>query len=60
MREKNSSYEWVTLKKSNIRFVSELTGRSMKELSEILEAKNKKGVEHVRIPIGTNIFRRDI
>ena len=54
-----SPYEWVNLTRSTLNFVHEITGKSKKELKEILDAKEKEGVHKVKIPLGPAIFSRE-
>lgn len=59
MRENKSSYEWVTLRSTNIRYISDLTGKTKAELKTMLEAAKAKGKYEVRIPLNTAIFTRE-
>jgi hypothetical protein len=58
-RKKDPSYEWVTLRKTNISYVASVTGYTRDELKQILEHKRKKGEYEVKLPLGVRIFTRE-
>jgi hypothetical protein len=51
--------QWITLRLSNIDYVAGVTGRSKKELKELLENAKKKKKYEVNIPLNIPIFTRE-
>lgn len=58
MRNK-SSYDWITLRITNINYVADRTGMSKAELKALLEQAAKQGKHEIRIPLGTRTFTRE-
>ena len=60
MRERrNGSYEWVTLRATNVDYVHKTTGISKGDLKRILRNNKDKGVSEVKVPIGVKTFTRE-
>jgi|KBSMisStaDraftv2_1062788.scaffolds.fasta_scaffold356854_4 predicted molibdopterin-dependent oxidoreductase YjgC len=60
MRERrNGSYEWVTLRATNVDYVHKTTGISKDDLKRILRNNKDKGVSEVKVPIGVKTFTRE-
>lgn len=59
MKEPKSSYEWVTLRSTNISYVANLTGYSKHDLKLMLAAAARDGRYELKIPLGANIFTRE-
>lgn len=58
-RPKDPSYEWITLRETNIDYVSSVIGIPRSELEKMLEAKKKEQIYEVKLPLGVNIFTRN-
>jgi hypothetical protein len=55
----NQSYEWITLRSTNINHVHEITGISKEDLKRILRKNKDKGVHEVKVPMGVKTFTRE-
>ena len=56
--KKDSSYEWITLKPTNIDYVADVTGYSREELKKFLDDKKETGEFEVKLPLEVHIFTR--
>lgn len=59
MEQRKGSYEWVTLRSTNINYVHESTGISKEDLKRILRRNKDRGVTEVKVPIGVKTFTRE-
>ena len=51
--------QWVTLRSTNIRYVSEVTGKSQEELKRLLRNAKDRNIYELKIPLNTRIFTRE-
>lgn len=58
-RSRKGSYEWITLRATNINFVADKTGQSKEELKALLDAARKQGTFEINIPMGVKLFTRE-
>ena len=57
-RKRDTSYEWVTLRDTNIDYVAGITGIHKRELKQMLESHAEDGIYEVKLPLGMIIFTR--
>jgi len=57
-RKKDPSYEWITLRDTNVNYISEITGYTKSQLRKFLEDKAEEGVYEVQLPLGVIVFTR--
>ena len=58
IKKKDPSYEWITLRATNIDYVASLTGLHKSELKQFLEQAKEDGHYEVQLPLGVMVFTR--
>jgi hypothetical protein len=53
------SYEWVTLRDTNLNYVCDRTGIAKEDLKKILRNAKDKGITEVKVPVGVRAFTRE-
>ena len=57
-RQRQREWNSIELRKSNVKYVSRMTGETEAYLRELLDSKAKEGIYAVQIPLDTRLYLR--